>query len=172
MRASESRGLTSGRKCAAPSMRTCSPAVRDQIAEQLSGLWIAGKSGRSPKTQPAPACSSGRAASLIACICAAPGASAVIGTQQRELGCRRPSTRWWETARHKRRRRSSDILGRGGALHDEADRQIRVLLDEVAPRHKPLDTRPVNSPVFMIIRASTRSAFSTAHRRPIGPPQS
>ena len=36
----------------------------------------------------------------------------------------------------------------------------------------PFETRPVKSPVFMITRAPTRSAFSTAQRRPIAPPQS
>ena len=37
---------------------------------------------------------------------------------------------------------------------------------------KPLLTRPVNSPVLRITSRSTRSGLSTAHRRPIGPPQS
>ena len=33
-------------------------------------------------------------------------------------------------------------------------------------------TWPANRPVFMITSRATRSAFSTAQRRPIGPPQS
>ena len=37
---------------------------------------------------------------------------------------------------------------------------------------KPLLTRPVNRPVFRITSRATRSACSTAQRRPIGPPQS
>src|SRR3954447_20901523 len=37
---------------------------------------------------------------------------------------------------------------------------------------KPFDTRPVNSPVFRITSAATESAWSTAQRSPIGPPQS
>ena len=37
---------------------------------------------------------------------------------------------------------------------------------------KPLLTRPVKRPVLRITSRATRSAFSTAQRRPIGPPQS
>ena len=37
---------------------------------------------------------------------------------------------------------------------------------------KPFDTRPVKRPVLRITSRATRSAFSTAQRSPIGPPQS
>ena len=148
------------------------PAPGTLLDEHVPRLRDTGTPGRSRRTRPAPASPTPRSASLTAVISAAPGAVGLGRHEQRErrgaglrLGVRerrlvgrdhaRREGRWWS------RPGSRSPTGRSGFFSAKSRHAM-----------KPLLTRPVNRPVFMITRRSTRSAFSTAQRRPIGPPQS
>ena len=129
---------SSCRKCAAPSIFTCSRDGRDPVDEALARLADTGRRGRCRRRRPAPASPSGRERRRPRASRVAPAASSSDRDQQRELRGARPWTRRSGRARRRPATTSSGSSVVVAALDHEADGQVGVLLGEVAPGHEAL----------------------------------
>ena len=162
---------SSCRKCAAPSIFTCSLDRGDPVDEALARLADRERPDRCRRRPPAPASPSGRGRRRPRASCRPPGHPPRSG-RAAGTGRRPPWTRRSGTARRSRRRPRpgapwwslpwiTNPTGRSGFFSAKSRHAMN-----------PFETRPVKRPVLRIASAPTRSAFSIAQRSPIGPPQS